>query len=195
MCLLLKKTITGLSGHPDLNLPFLGKVIERAGLLRCCCYPGFLPAWLPALPPAGDFTDLQRHLDWGRLTLLLLLDLTTAFDMVNYDLLTLHLANVGNIGDWPTIAFFFHPQLGTEGGTWGWIRDVCSTSTRARTFLALASTWQNELPLEIRALWYLLQFFRACKPELFQQGFGWGSGYPSQSLLQVVPVSDAKLRL
>ena len=51
-------------------------------------------------------------------------------------------------------------------------KDVRLTSTRARTFLALAPTWWNELPVEIWALAELSKFYRAYKMALFHQAYG-----------------------
>lgn len=53
--------------------------------------------------------DLQTHLYLGRSALLLLLDLTAAFDMVDYVLMTYHLAN---IKVWGTPLQWFSPFLG-----------------------------------------------------------------------------------
>lgn len=53
-------------------------------------------------------------------------------------------------------------------------KDIWLALTRARAFFALVLTWWNELPLKIRSLWDILQFFRACKMELNYQAFGWG---------------------
>lgn len=51
---------------------------------------GFHPAILDTLTE-----DMQKHLDQSGLVLLLLLNLTVAFDMINHDLLTHCLANMG----------------------------------------------------------------------------------------------------
>ena len=45
-------------------------------------------------------------------------------------------------------------------------------ATRKRAFSALAPSWWNELPTEIRAMTELSQFRKACKTTLFRQAFG-----------------------
>ena len=46
------------------------------------------------------------------------------------------------------------------------------TSTRKKAFSALAPSWWNELPTEIREMTELSQFRKACKMTLFRQAFG-----------------------
>uniref|UniRef100_A0A670I3D4 Reverse transcriptase domain-containing protein n=1 Tax=Podarcis muralis TaxID=64176 RepID=A0A670I3D4_PODMU len=92
--------------RPVLNLPFLGKVIERAVAEQL---GGFLDE-TSALDPfqsgfrAGHGTetalvtltdDLRRQLDRGGSGLLILLDLSAAFDLVDHELLDHCLADVG----------------------------------------------------------------------------------------------------
>lgn len=62
--------------------------------------------------------DLHRHFDCGMSALLLLLDLTAAFDMVIYDLLTYHFP-IWETGDFLAVAFFPPPKSRTEAGAWG----------------------------------------------------------------------------
>ena len=50
-------------------------------------------------------------------------------------------------------------------------QDIRLVSTRKRAFSALAPTWWNELPSEIRALTELSQFRKACKMTFFRQAF------------------------
>ena len=52
------------------------------------------------------------------------------------------------------------------------LEEIKLASNRARAFSALALAWWNALPSDIRALWELNQFLRACKTELFCQAFG-----------------------
>ena len=50
-------------------------------------------------------------------------------------------------------------------------KEIKQASTRARAFSALTPAWWNALPSDIRALWELNQFLRACKTELFCQAY------------------------
>lgn len=55
-----------------------------------------LAAVKPVLVTLTD--DFWGHLDWGMSLLLLLIDLRAVFNMVEYDLLTHHLTNMGISG-------------------------------------------------------------------------------------------------
>uniref|UniRef100_A0A670IWM0 Reverse transcriptase domain-containing protein n=1 Tax=Podarcis muralis TaxID=64176 RepID=A0A670IWM0_PODMU len=110
VCPLLKKTSLDpldLSNYcPVSNLPYLGKVIERAVAEQL---GRFLEETSTLDPFQSDFRpgfgtetalvaltdDLRRQLDRGGSGLLILLDLSAAFDMVDHDLLDHHLADLG----------------------------------------------------------------------------------------------------
>lgn len=59
---------------------------------------GFCPAHGMETVLVALLGDLQRHLEWGSLALLILLDLSAALDTVNHGVLTHHLTNVGTWG-------------------------------------------------------------------------------------------------
>lgn len=60
--------------------------------------------------------NLCRHLDQGRSSPLFLLDLTAAFNMVDHDPLTYHLADTAVFWVSLAVAYLISPQMGTEGG-------------------------------------------------------------------------------
>ncbi|XP_077782882.1 uncharacterized protein LOC144327417 [Podarcis muralis] len=110
VCPLLKKTSLDpldLSNYrPVSNLPYLGKVIERAVAEQLGRFleetsaldpfqSSFRPGFGMEMALVALTDDIRRQLDQGGSGLLILLDLSAAFDMVDHDRLDHRLADVG----------------------------------------------------------------------------------------------------
>uniref|UniRef100_A0A8D2IPS6 Reverse transcriptase domain-containing protein n=1 Tax=Varanus komodoensis TaxID=61221 RepID=A0A8D2IPS6_VARKO len=102
--------------RPVVNIPFLGKVLERvvAGQLQALLdetdyldpfQSGFRPGYGTESALVALYNDLCRERDRGSASLLVLLDLSAAFDTIDHNILLNRLAG-----------------LGVGGTTWRWFR-------------------------------------------------------------------------
>ncbi|XP_061469317.1 uncharacterized protein LOC133378496 isoform X1 [Rhineura floridana] len=115
--------------HPVSNLPFLSKIIERVvasqlqSFLELTDYydsfqSGFRPGNGTETVLVALVDDLRKELDRGRMSLLVLLDLSAAFDMIDHDILLGRLSEMGLRGTFSVALLFLGGQI-TESTVWG----------------------------------------------------------------------------